>query len=99
VIFVRESFEWQPGPDLPAPLYHHCLVQINATHTFLAGGSSGQGAVRYAYIYSWLAAKWQPVRGMPTARTNLACGLHTDSVTGRSYIVAAGESVGFLMTN
>ena len=35
-IFEQGSFK--AGPVIPAPVYNHCMIRINETHSILTGG-------------------------------------------------------------
>merc|ERR1712106_1020173 len=42
---------WHSSTPLPTPLYGHCMVKINSSHVFIAGGSDGR-AIATSFLYS-----------------------------------------------
>lgn len=59
---LRPGGTFEQGPDLPFPLYSHCMATINDTHLFLTGGHKYErGGISYNrnnYIYSSLTQTW-----------------------------------------
>merc|ERR1711892_605665 len=44
---------WLSSTPLPTPLYTHCMVQINSSHVFIAGGQDRYNhSTAVAYLYS-----------------------------------------------
>ena len=82
------------GPYIPRDVYYPCVVPINGTHVFYAGGfSDAQGyrkSVCYAHAYLVEVASWTWTRleDMRAARTKHACGR-----AGRSIVVAGGSGL------
>ena len=71
---------WQSSVDLPTPLSGHCLVKLNSSHVFLAGGHvTGYGYSAAAYIYSSTSG-FVRVEDMKTPREVHGCALHGEQV-------------------
>ena len=53
------------GPRLPEPLYDHCLVKVNDTHFFLAGGVNEMGWNNpRVWMYNFQHNKWSEMPKM-----------------------------------
>ena len=76
---------FSPGPDLPSPLYFHCLLTINSTHAFLAGGLDGHARQQKAYMFEWTSGTWTTLADMKYARDSHCCGL-----AGKNIVVVGG---------
>ena len=46
-----------PGPELPDHLWKHCLVRINDTHLFMAGGEDNVKRSKRAYLLNTKGVK------------------------------------------
>ena len=69
--------------DLPTPLYGHCMVKINSSHVFIAGGLDGNNNLSDAsYIYSSTTGSYTQQPDMTIARFYNACVL-VDHAVGR----------------
>ena len=92
-IFDTVSRTWSSGPNLPSSI-------VSAAADFLdeklhiAGGTAPE--VRRTLTSHWmldpLAAKWAPVKSMPTARQ----GLTSAAINGRWYLIGGGAGDGVL---
>ena len=76
---------WQYSVNLPEPLFGHCLVKINSSHSFLAGGRTAGRESEAAYLYSDNEG-FVPQADMSTPRKFHSCGLNADGLI----IVAGG---------
>merc|ERR1712106_1287353 len=77
---------WHISTPLPAPLYGHCMVKINSSHVFMAGGEDDNSAYAASYIYSSTSGTFSPLPDMAIARSYHACGiLGTDVWVGGGY--------------
>ena len=59
---------FHPWHDLPYPASGACIINVNETHVFYAGGSYGSGYKSDAFlleVYSW---KWTSLHSMTTQR-------------------------------
>ena len=76
---------WKTHDPLPTPLWGHCVVKLNSSHVFIAGGNLDYyGQVSNAsYIYS-KDTGFVEVPPMTRERCGHACGLHGGK------IIAAG---------
>jgi len=76
---------WHISTPLPTPLYGHCMVKINSSHVFIAGGYDGNGYSTATYLYSSTSG-YTTLPSMPIARAAHACGiLGTDIWVGGGY--------------
>merc|ERR1712106_637196 len=87
---------WLSSTPLPTPLDSHCMVKINSSHIFMAGGSDYSGYYAVTYLYSSTSGTFSPLPDMAMARDDHACGILGTDVWvggGYNYSVAAGKSV------
>ena len=63
------------GPILPRPASMACLLKLNATHFFLAGGkgTSNGDTVNSAHIMDWTTKTWTNLPGMQELRRSPHC--------------------------
>ena len=83
-----------PGPDLPKGLKHHCMVQINETHTFMIGGYNGSSYTTKTIVFDWEKREWIQQGNLNHARGFHSCGLHRN----KDVIVAGGYDYATLDT-
>ena len=76
------SRTWRSGPNLPIANSWHCVVQMNSTHTFFAGGYSTNGSNKHAFFY--YDNKFERLPSMILARSHHMCASYQD------YIIVAG---------
>ena len=63
-----------PGPELPRPTAVHCVLKVNATHYFLAGGKSDASTtVRTAHLLEYGTGVWTALPAMLRARRGHGC--------------------------
>lgn len=80
-----------PGLPLPHATSRFCIVKLNSTHLFVAGGTSGGDTpggghyLRKAHLLDIEEQKWTRLPDLDTERMDPACG-----VAGGSDIVVAG---------
>ena len=43
---------WRSGPNLPMSISWHCVIQMNSTHIFLAGGYGNNSSNNHAFFYN-----------------------------------------------
>ena len=71
---IYDGTNLTPGPDLPRPANGHCVLKINATHYFLAGGKSdGSTTERRAHFLEFGTETWTELPGMQKTRRGLGC--------------------------
>lgn len=81
---VFDGDAWQPGPDMPSAASHHCLVQLNETHTIMMGGT----VESRSYILDWPEQKWKSAASMHLERRDHSCVLMSD---GKVLVVGGAE--------
>jgi len=86
---------WLSSTPLPTPLFAHCMVKINSSHVFIAGGYDGHGsATAAAHLFSSTSGTFSPLPDMAIARGYHACGvLGTDVWVGGGRGAATLKSV------
>ena len=81
-----DGHSWQDHTPLPAKLSGHCLVKLNTTHLFLAGGRNEEQSAA-SYLFS-KETGWVRQANMINARSHFSCGLLREGL-----VVVAGGSV------
>ncbi len=84
----------RPGPDLPARLFHHCLVQVNDSTLLLVGGISNQREdSKDSYYFDVNLEIWTRGPDLAIARHTHACGRLKDKgfKNGTMIVVAGGK--------
>merc|ERR1711892_1128433 len=67
---------WLSSTPLPTPVFAHCMVKINSSHVFIAGGYDGLGgATAAAHLFSSTSGTFSPLPDMAIARGYHACGI------------------------
>merc|ERR1711892_389549 len=66
---------WLSSTPLPTKAWGHCMVQINSSHVFIAGGTGNSGDYAAAYLYSSTSGTFSPLPDMAMARHLHACGI------------------------
>ena len=66
---------WHSSTPLPTPLAGHCMVKINSSHVFIAGGIGDNGYSAAAHLYSSTSGTFSPLPDMAIARSYHACGI------------------------
>ncbi len=64
----------EPGPFLPIPLWGHCIVQVDDTHTMVAGGFNLNGPNPRSFMFNWDSGTWSSLTNMSYARYFHGCG-------------------------
>ena len=72
---VLVSGKLTPGPELPQSLHFHCILRVNETHLFLAGGRDYEDTLSDAYLFDWPNQELQKMPGMAVNRDLHACAL------------------------
>ena len=72
---VLANGQLTPGSELPLKLYFHCVVKVNETHIFFAGGRSNEQSVADAFLFDWPNQEWQKMPDMSVGRDLHACAL------------------------
>lgn len=86
-VFNEAIEAWVPGPLLPNPLYDHCMVQLNSTHTAVIGGySTMERTLAETWIYNWASQTWSQQPDMRVPRDDHYCALLPDG----NILVAGG---------
>ena len=66
----------RPGPELPAALSRHCLLRMNSSHLFLAGGYNRKTkSAREAYLFNHDEEKWTRLPDMKMRREDHGCAM------------------------
>ena len=87
---LLQDNSWQDSVDLPTPVSGHCLVKLNSSHVFLAGGYGDGLKFSASYIYSRASGFIrQSDMATPRAPWHHGCALHGDNVW-----VALGDGSG-----
>ena len=62
-MFNLKSFQRSPGPNLPLPLFGHCLENIDFDTIFLFGGITKNATISYdTYFYKVSTETWYKVK-------------------------------------
>merc|ERR1711892_108336 len=72
---VLTGNSWHISTPLPAPVYGHCMVKINSSHVFIAGGEDDNSVYAASYICSSTSGTFSPLPDMAIARSYHACGI------------------------
>ncbi|TRY74754.1 hypothetical protein TCAL_06331 [Tigriopus californicus] len=83
---ILQSGSFVPGPNLPTPLYQHCLVRIDETRYFLTGGLPYSTS---AWIFDTNTQVWEEVANPSVLRKSPYCGL-SKTFNGEFQIVVSG---------
>ncbi|XP_040565578.1 uncharacterized protein [Lepeophtheirus salmonis] len=76
---IYQNGNWKAGPNLPIALYSHCLVHINESFTFLAGGYMNEKQeVDKAWAYDWTSHSWRDLPPMPHPTNKTLCSIMND---------------------
>ena len=65
----------RPGPALPAPLWKHCLIKVNSTHMFMAGGEDNVHRSDRAYLLNLETWQWTRLPDMKRQRSEQGCAV------------------------
>ena len=76
------SGAWRSGPNLPMSISWHCVIQMNSTHIFLAGGYGNNGSNNHAFFYN--DNKFEQLPSMMLSRSHHMCASYQD------YIIVVG---------
>merc|ERR1711892_46150 len=67
---------WLSSTPLPTTLYGHCMVKINSSHVFIAGGQDRYNhSTAVAYLYNTISGIFSPLPDMAMATDDPACGI------------------------
>ncbi len=84
------------GPELPEPLWGHCMAKINSSTAMIIGGIAKDGQLSgRTYYYTTKKHAWIPGPELLTPRSDMTCGLIKDTRTGSVKVVVAGGDDGF----
>ena len=72
---VLTGSTWHISTPLPAPVYGHCMVKINSSHVFIAGGEDDNTYYAASYIYSSTSGTFSRLPDMAITRSDHACGI------------------------
>ena len=76
--------EWIPGPQHPTGFSQYfCLVNVNSTHTLIAGGYPTDEA---SWLYDWTAGAWDQTGNLTEGRFRHGCAV----LDGQGVLVAGG---------
>merc|ERR1711892_855301 len=79
---------WLSSTDLPTPLSAHCMVKINSSHVFIAGGAdANDDPTAASYLFSSTTGSYTRQPDMIIPRSDHACELVNNAVW-----VAGGEN-------
>ena len=68
---------WSRFVDLPKKMSDYCMVTVNSTHVFLAGGINGATIYKTTYLYS-MQSGWKVMEDMIDGRFAHTCSLLGD---------------------
>ncbi len=82
-LFNTTTLMWQRGPALPTRRLNHCVVNINGTSSFVAGGFGGDPPrdLDDAYLYHWPIDQWVELPRMMKRREGIACAAYKSKPT------------------
>ncbi len=80
------------GPDLPVPLWGHCMLMVNSNTAMITGGKD-YPTESWLYDLDADTGKWTSVPSMTTGRHGHACGIL--SVSGSQVVVVAGGRLAY----
>merc|ERR1712123_562806 len=66
---------WHISTPLPTNLYGHCIVKINSSHVFIAGGEDDNTYYAASYIYSSTSGTFSRLPDMAITKSDHACGI------------------------
>merc|ERR1711892_1299874 len=86
---------WLSSTPLPTPVYGHCMVKINSSHVFIAGGQDRYNhPIAAAYLYNTDSGTFSPLPDMALPRDDPTCGiLGTDIWVGGGRTIDVRKSV------
>ena len=96
VIDIKARKSLKIGLTLPKPLAGHCLVQLNSSHTFLAGGAlsdvAGFGGSPNFSDQAWILSEagWTPAGQLAKARSAHSCSSVVPGIGGVEVLVVGG---------
>ncbi len=73
-----------PGPDLPQPLGHHCILSLDESTAVVIGG---QWRSETTWFYSFESGVWTSGPNLTHGRHDHVCGAMKDSLTGKRIAV------------
>ena len=84
------SGTFSPGPQLPQATEGHCVIELNATHTFLAGGKyycddvdeDLYGDFYHPEAFFYAGEEWIPLANLPGEFSYYPCSAYEDRETG-----------------
>merc|ERR1712106_563542 len=86
---------WLSSTPLPTPVYGHCMVKINSSHVFIAGGQDRYNhPIATAYLYNTISGIFSSLPDMALPRDDPTCGvLGTDVWVGGGRTLDVRKSV------
>ena len=90
-IIPQISNNTAPGPNiqLPEPVYHHAIVNINETTTYLIGGYTTTYSKK-TYFYNHVSKEWASGPELKTGRAYHTAGVIIDHETFAQHIAVVG---------
>jgi len=96
VIDIKARKSIKIGLTLPKPLAGHCAVQLNSSHTFVAGGAvadlAGFGGSAKLSDQAWILSEagWTPAGHLAQARSAHSCSTVVPGAGGLEVLVVGG---------
>ena len=96
VIDIKSRKSIKIGLTLPKPLAGHCAVQLNSSHTFVAGGAladlAGFGGSANLSDQAWILSEagWTPAGQLAQARSAHSCSTVVPGAGGLEVLVVGG---------
>ena len=94
--FVSINGATESGPELPVPLYGHCLLPITNTTVFIIGGKSSvdsmDDGLKSTFYYDFVQNIWNDGPEMIQARNAFGCGsFFSEYHDGKKVFAAIGK--------
>ena len=88
---------WSSLPNLPSPVYGHCMVAINDTVLLSMGGYTSQGYISKTYFFNSEMNEWSPGPDLNIPRGYLSCATvnwknPSDGQLEKVVVVAGGDN-------
>ena len=84
------------GPDLPTENFGHCMVALDSSRVFIAGGFFTPNT---AYVYDMETATLSEPLAIPGPHSSHACGSFKNATTGQIEVVIVGGDDGISRSN
>ena len=94
-IYTNDGETFGNLPPMPLGLYGHCAVALDGDDLFVTGGFPSSGSFHgQTFLYHSDTMEWEVLSGMPTPRSNSACGMVHNEAGEQEVITAGGDYYG-----